>query len=414
MIVEIPIDIWNPARGGLEGYLLRLTRGLLARGHGIRILCRAVVPDAAGRVPLESRTPPGPGQLEVVRIAVPPWPRWLRELAFARKAREIRRAGGADVTLAVRHALEADVYQPHGGPFKTALDASLAGVEPAALREAKRLLRRLRPVNRILLRLDRAILDAPGLVTVSLSGKVEEDFRRAWPGAPLRFERIPNGVDLEEFHGRDRAERARDLRRRLGIPAAARVALFAAHKFGPKGLADALGALPLAPAWHLAVLGGGRPGPFLRIARNLDVAGRVHFLGAVPGARAFHAGADAFVLPTHYDPCSLSVLEALACGTPVVTTTANGAGELMADGREGSIVRPGDRGAIARALTEIGAGWEGFHAACLQRAKGLSFKDHLDRMESVLTRAAEDRRRKGRSVSGSSGPGSGIPRKSGS
>jgi UDP-glucose:(heptosyl)LPS alpha-1,3-glucosyltransferase len=379
MIVEIPIDVWDPGRGGAEVYLRRLARGLAARGHRVRVLCLRSSPD------------PGP-EVDVERMHVPLWPRWLREASFARAALARRRAGGADVTLAVRHALEADVYQPHGGPFRAAMAASLEGVNPPALRAAKRLLRRVRPVTRVLLHLDRAILRSPGLITVSLSRKVEEDFRKTYPGIPLRFVRIYNGVDLGEFHDRDRDERARDLRDRLRIPAASPIALFVAHKFGPKGLGEAVRALREADPFHLVVVGGGAPGPYRRLALSLGVADRVHFAGSTDGARPFYAAADAFVLPTRYDPCSLSVLEALACGVPVVTTTANGAGELLTPGRDGFVTSPGDEASVASALRTIGGDRERFREAALARARGLSLDAHIDRMEEVLLRAAGERR----------------------
>ena len=46
--------------------------------------------------------------------------------------------------------------------------------------------------------------------------------------------------------------------------------------------------------------------------------------------------------PTYYDPCSLVVLEALACGLPVITTAQNGASELLTDGKEGYILTSPD------------------------------------------------------------------------
>jgi UDP-glucose:(heptosyl)LPS alpha-1,3-glucosyltransferase len=382
VIVEIPIDVWDPSRGGAEGYLLRMARGLAARGHRVRVLCLRANPSFLGEV-------------EVERLPAPRWPRWLRELAFARAALARRAAGGADVTLAVRHALAADVYQPHGGPFRKALRASLEGVEPPLLRNARGALRSLRPKTRVLLWLDREILRrSPDLITISLSRRVEEDFRESYPGLPMRFERIYNGVDLAEFHDRDRVERARTLRAGFAIPPKDRVALFVAHKFGPKGLLDAIRALPGAEGFHLVVLGDGRRGPFQSEARARGVEGRVHFAGQSDEPRLFYAGADAFILPTRYDPCSLSVLEALACGTAVVTTTANGAGELIEPGVEGFVTAPGDVPALAGGLREIAARWEAFHAAALARARGLSFEDHLEKLEAVLLRAAEERRRR--------------------
>jgi UDP-glucose:(heptosyl)LPS alpha-1,3-glucosyltransferase len=332
--------------------------------------------------------------LTIERLPVPRWPRWRRELGLARAALERRRSGGADVTLAVRHALEADVYQPHGGPFRTAVRESLSGVKPALFRRTKLLLRLLRPATRSLLWLDREILlRSRGLVLVSLSRKVEEEFRSAYPGVSFRFERIYNGVDLDEFHDRDRTDSERALRERFAIPEGRPVALFVGHKFGPKGLADAVSALARAPAFHLVVLGSGRKSAFESLARSLGMEGRIHFAGPSAAPRAFYAGSQLLVHPTYYDPCSLSVLESLACGTPVITTTANGAAELLESGREGYVIPPGDPPALARAAEAIAADWHAFHARALDRSKALSFHHHLDAMERVLLRAAEERRK---------------------
>ena len=63
---------------------------------------------------------------------------------------------------------------------------------------------------------------------------------------------------------------------------------------------------------------------------------------------------DFFVQPTYYDPCSLVVMEALACGLPVITTAQNGASELMANGREGYVLSsPRARGELIAALEHM-------------------------------------------------------------
>ena len=93
----------------------------------------------------------------------------------------------------------------------------------------------------------------------------------------------------------------------------------------------------------------GKPGPFRALVDRLGLGDSVKLLGFLPDIRpAFHA-ADCFVLPTYYDPCSLVVFEALACGLPVITTACNGAGELIAPGREGFVVPSPD--ALARSPT---------------------------------------------------------------
>ena len=58
--------------------------------------------------------------------------------------------------------------------------------------------------------------------------------------------------------------------------------------------------------------------------------------------------------PTFYDPCSLVVLEALACGLPVVTTRYNGAAELMNPPADGLVIAdPHDAPALAAAVTRM-------------------------------------------------------------
>jgi UDP-glucose:(heptosyl)LPS alpha-1,3-glucosyltransferase len=70
----------------------------------------------------------------------------------------------------------------------------------------------------------------------------------------------------------------------------------------------------------------------------MGVANDVAFLGDVEDpVPAYHAS-DVFVLPTLYDPCPLVVLEALACGVPVITTAYNGATELMTLPRDGVVL----------------------------------------------------------------------------
>jgi glycosyltransferase involved in cell wall biosynthesis len=59
-----------------------------------------------------------------------------------------------------------------------------------------------------------------------------------------------------------------------------------------------------------------------RLAKELDLAGQAHFLGMVRGVQktSLYQSADLFVLPTHQENFGLVLVEALACGTPVITT----------------------------------------------------------------------------------------------
>ena len=99
--------------------------------------------------------------------------------------------------------------------------------------------------------------------------------------------------------------------------------------------------------------GKGNPGPFQRQARRLGVGARLKFWGPQDDLSPFYQAATVLALPTIYDPCSNVVLEALACGAPVITTNANGAAEFLTPGENGEILtRPDDLTGLTRALED--------------------------------------------------------------
>jgi len=76
---------------------------------------------------------------------------------------------------------------------------------------------------------------------------------------------------------------------------------------------------------HLVILGNGRmAGELNRLAVLLDIEQRVTFAGFVANPWSWYAGADAFLLPSRWEGMSNAVLEALACGTPVIATAESG------------------------------------------------------------------------------------------
>ena len=68
---------------------------------------------------------------------------------------------------------------------------------------------------------------------------------------------------------------------------------------------------------------------FSKIAFQLNVEDRIHFLGSISNVEKWYQLSELFVLPTSYDPFSNSCLESLACGCPVITTSSNGASECV-------------------------------------------------------------------------------------
>jgi glycosyltransferase involved in cell wall biosynthesis len=104
---------------------------------------------------------------------------------------------------------------------------------------------------------------------------------------------------------------------------------------------------------RLIVVGTGRERSRLEaLARDLGVAREVAFVGAVPNPLAYMAHAQLFVLSSTFEGLPTVLIEALACGTPVVSTDCpHGPREILDRGKYGALVPIGDHIALARAMT---------------------------------------------------------------
>ncbi len=191
-------------------------------------------------------------------------------------------------------------------------------------------------------------------VVVSLTARDADELVRTFGRIGPRRVVIGNGVDTERFRPPTDPEQA-SARSRLGVSENDRVVLFVGHEFGRKGLPTLVAAVAGMPAdVHLAVVGG--TPDLLATARAFPGAGqlgrRLHLLGRIDDPRwVFHA-ADVFVLASAYEAYPLVVLEALACGIPVVATPVGSVPDLV-DGRNGHLVEAtpgGIRQGIERAL----------------------------------------------------------------
>jgi len=105
---------------------------------------------------------------------------------------------------------------------------------------------------------------------------------------------------------------------------------FVGSDFARKGLDIAIRCLPLFSTAQLFVLGSGKSHRYRILAEHLGVGDRVHFMGSV-ASEEYLPAADICILPTRYDSAANVIGEALACGIPAITTTRNGAHEILPD-----------------------------------------------------------------------------------
>ena len=171
-------------------------------------------------------------------------------------------------------------------------------------------------------------------------------------GYPIHF--VPGGVDADLF-----APGPSDLRARLGLERS-EVLLFAGRLVPMKNLPLLLDAFALLrrrrPAAVLIVVGEGPlAGKARGQAARLGVAEAVRFVGAAPHEQmpAYYNAADVFVLSSTFDNSPNVVLEAMACGRPVVATRVGGVPLYVEQGENGLLVEGGDAAGLAAALERL-------------------------------------------------------------
>ncbi|XXX79305.1 glycosyltransferase family 4 protein [Sorangium sp. So ce134] len=206
-----------------------------------------------------------------------------------------------------------------------------------------------------------------------------------------------NAVDGARFSIRDRAAP----RQRLGLPADAKVALYAGYHVPEKGvdvLVEAMARLAEAGRRdvHLMMVGGGELLEPLRArVRALGLADRVRLFGwALPAEiPEYMAACDVFCLPSRREGCPNVVLEALASGRPVVATRVGGVPELVREGQGGNglLVPAGDPQALGDALVRaLDTAWD---PAALRGSVGaLSWDVVGDRYHALLEEVLGERR----------------------
>ncbi len=326
MKIALGIREFLPEKGGAERYCYDLMHFLAEKGLDVHVYSSAF--------PQRDR------RLRFHRVPVIPRPKSLRCLSFAVNCRRMMRQEQFDCIMGVGDTLDADLLQPHGGVHWKWFWRGIAGYQKPIPWIFKFGGRSLSPKQWV----KGLIEDAPyakAKKIIAISEMVRRDISDYYDIPEDRMVVIYNGVDIDCFHPRNRRYRE-GIRSRYGLSSKDLLLLFVSHNFRLKGLRYLIQAVSLVRAKKsnikLLVVGRDRAEPYRRLAKKLGCADAVLFAGGVKDLNQYYASADILVHPTFYDPCSLVVLEALASGLPVITTSYNGAGGIIAEGQEGFVL----------------------------------------------------------------------------
>ena len=187
---------------------------------------------------------------------------------------------------------------------------------------------------------------------------VSDDLRKkavAMGARPETSRALINGCDLSAFHVRDRLE----AREKLRINPASEIVVYIGRmdvKKGLRELVEAAAALHTRrPDLHVYMVGEGPDRPLIESA--IDSSSATGYIHALPGCAfdevaVWMAAADLVTLPSYMEGCPNVVLEALACGRPVVATNVGGIPEIMND-ECGRLVPPRESTELAHALASV-------------------------------------------------------------
>lgn len=213
---------------------------------------------------------------------------------------------------------------------------------------------------------------------------------------PSQLVVIPNGIDTAEFSPLQPGE-PNQLKNRLQLTERHFLIFFTGDiRSNRKNLDLVIQALPdLNDHIHLAVAGALKGSPYPDLAQTLNIKHRVHFLGHRADLPQLLPGADAFVLPAHYDPYALVVLEAMASRIPVITVPSVGISSLIQNGQNGFVLQSSqDQQGLVAALQDLAANPElaqRIANAGYLTAQSLSWQAMAQQYEALYNRALESK-----------------------
>ncbi len=359
-------------RGGIERCVLEAVNFLSSQGHDVHLYTSDWDRDALS------------SSVHVHAVALPPRGSVLRLLAFARRSRKAM----ADLPPGTVHAAFG-VQSPPGGVLW------VPSVHKAWLETSKtqrnwrgRLKQKLNLNHPALLKLEREYFRGPlPPKLIALTDQVKADLMRFYAVPSEAIAVLPNGYSATEFNTQRVTEHRAAMREKLGYGPQDKVVIFVANELERKGFGPLLRAVASLQDPDVALLAVGRLNAktYADEIRRLGLAGRVQFTGPSGDVALFYAAADVFALPTQYEAWGLVIVEALACGLPVVTSRLAGAAIAVQEGVTGSLLdNPNDPAEIAAKLRPLLDGPPVSAEAIAQSVAQYSWPNILRRYEQHL------------------------------
>jgi len=363
---------FDPAGGGTERDLIVTAEMLRDAGHRVSIYADEVRAAAPGWTVIASGLP---------RIG-----RTARLIVFAMTAASRARREGAEMVIGFARVVGADVLRSGGSAHASYVRSARVWRGPAAS-----IAMRLSPYHRAQIAIERrAFTSARMRLAIGVSEMVRQDLAASFNLDPERTATLYNGVDLERFHPRE-PEIRRSARAELGVPDGVPMAIFVGNGFARKGLGCLLEAWPAVDQKTILLVVGNDRGltRFRRRADRLGLGSRVVFTGPRNDIDRMFAAADFLALPSLFEPFGNVVLEAMASGLPVLTSSRVGAAEILPESMRRYVVKePTDPSEIAWRARELADNVAGLAAQARTTAETCTWENYRKGLLGLITGVA--------------------------
>ena len=305
--------------GGAENFVFQLTERLAAR-EGVEIHVFA------------NRWCRGNDSVIFHKIPNVFFPRFIRPISFAYFAG--KKIVGEDFDLVHSHCwiFEMDLFTMHGSLHEpwirevrsksmSLFDRSMARVEEKAVNSFR--LKMILPVSTLL----------------------KEELLKSYDIPESKIHVIHPGISAARFSALDPERSRQEIRKRHGLTTRDLVVLFVGMNFEVKRLDLVLRAVAELSVrknensnLKLLVVGKGKKGPYMNLARDLGIVNQVIFSGVTQEVEKYYMASDIFAMPSRNDSFGMAVLEAMMAGLPAVITGRVGARDLIESGNQGFVL----------------------------------------------------------------------------
>ena len=387
MRIALIIERMDPTRGGRETSTAQIASALVKRGHAVTVLCQS-------------------GGWEAEGVEVRPLGRWgltrARKLQhFVADVQAVLRSENFDVSHAMLPVRGADIYQPRGGTIPAQALSTLRRRGPLS-GALSQLARWFNSHRRRLAALERCVAADGDVLSLPGSEMVAQEFKQYYK-REHNIRVVFNAVDAPDVAEGHRSAWRREARGEIGAGVDDLIFLTIATNFELKGIDFAIesfarwfracqsgerGDTPSLPPARLVVIGRDRPMRYEQLAVREGVREHVHFLPPVQDVFPWYSAADVVLLLSWYDACSRVVLEAARWGVPSITTTYNGAAEILANGAGIVVERPDDIDAVVASMDSLAD--REHRARCARGCLRMADRLGMDRCVDELIAAYEE------------------------